>query len=151
MLSLYWKKLFAGSEKKKQPSPQDVSPWLWREKRPGDEFFFLFRPCKQFFSICPIPPPPHLQKNNGPSLTAYEINARGWKKRLGLEGFRGGVHFKNWNCRGGVQFSYVPLGRSKRWVPKTLYELIYRWIFYPAFFLCACERSFENSSFCLRF
>ena len=33
----------------------------------------------------------------------------------------------------------------------TLYKLIYRGIFYPAFFLCACERSFETASFCLKF
>ena len=32
----------------------------------------------------------------------------------------------------------------------TLYKLIYRGI-YPAFFLCACERSFETASFCLKF
>ena len=29
--------------------------------------------------------------------------------------------------------------------------MIYRGIFYPAFFLCACERSFETASFCLKF
>ena len=34
---------------------------------------------------------------------------------------------------------------------RTLYKLIYRGIFYPAFFLCACERSFETASFCLKF
>ena len=34
---------------------------------------------------------------------------------------------------------------------RTLYKLIYREIFYPAFFLCACERSFETASFCLKF
>ena len=32
-----------------------------------------------------------------------------------------------------------------------LYKLIYRGIFYPAFFLCACERSFETASFCPKF
>ena len=41
-------------------------------------------------------------------LVAYEINAQGWKKRLGLEGVGGGgVHFKNGYCQGGVQFLYV--------------------------------------------
>ena len=34
---------------------------------------------------------------------------------------------------------------------RTLYKLIYWEIFYPAFFLCACERSFETASFCLKF
>ena len=34
---------------------------------------------------------------------------------------------------------------------RTLYKLIYREIFYPAFFLCACERIFETASFCLKF
>ena len=34
---------------------------------------------------------------------------------------------------------------------RTLYKLIYRGIFYPAFFMCACERSFETASFCLKF
>ena len=34
---------------------------------------------------------------------------------------------------------------------RTLYKLIYRGIFYPAFFLYACERSFETASFCLKF
>ena len=34
---------------------------------------------------------------------------------------------------------------------KTLYKLIYRGIFYHAFFLFACEWSFETASFCLKF
>ena len=34
---------------------------------------------------------------------------------------------------------------------RTLYKLIYREIFYPAFFLSACERSFETASFCVKF
>ena len=34
---------------------------------------------------------------------------------------------------------------------RTLYKLIYRGIFYPAFFLCACEGSFETAWFCLKF
>ena len=34
---------------------------------------------------------------------------------------------------------------------RTLYKLIYRGIFYHAFFLFACERSFETASFCLKF
>ena len=34
---------------------------------------------------------------------------------------------------------------------RTLYKLIYWGIFYPAFFPCACERSFETASFCLKF
>ena len=34
---------------------------------------------------------------------------------------------------------------------KILYKLIYRGIFYHAFFLFACERSFETASFCLKF
>ena len=34
---------------------------------------------------------------------------------------------------------------------KTLYKLIYGGIFYHAFFLFACERSFETASFCLKF
>ena len=33
----------------------------------------------------------------------------------------------------------------------TLYKLIYRGTFYPSFFLCTCERSFETASFCLKF
>ena len=38
-------------------------------------------------------------------LTPYEINAQGWKKRLGLEGVGGGgVHFKNCYCQGGYNF-----------------------------------------------
>ena len=38
-------------------------------------------------------------------LVAYEINAQGWKKRLGLEGVGGeGVHFQNCYCRGGTIF-----------------------------------------------
>ena len=41
-------------------------------------------------------------------LIAYEINAHGWKKRLGLEGVwaggGGGVHFKNCYCQGGYNF-----------------------------------------------
>ena len=45
-------------------------------------------------------------------LIAYEINAQGWKKRLGLEGLEGG---RGGGCilktviakEGGVQFSYV--------------------------------------------
>ena len=34
---------------------------------------------------------------------------------------------------------------------KTLYELIYRGIFYHSFFLFACEQSFQTASFCLKF
>ena len=34
---------------------------------------------------------------------------------------------------------------------KTLYKLIHRGIFYHAFFLFACERSFETALFCLKF
>ena len=38
-------------------------------------------------------------------LVAYEINAQGWKKRLGLEGVGGeGVHFQNCYCQGGYNF-----------------------------------------------
>ena len=31
-------------------------------------------------------------------IKAYEINAQGWEKRLGLEGVGGGLHFKNCYC-----------------------------------------------------
>ena len=37
---------------------------------------------------------------HGGSTAAYEINARGWNKRLGLEG-AGGVLFKNYYCQAG--------------------------------------------------
>ena len=42
-------------------------------------------------------------------LIVYEINAQGWKKRLGLEGVGGvgRVHFKNCYCQGGIQFSHA--------------------------------------------
>ena len=50
--------------------------------------FFAFQTLQTIFLNISHAPPP-LQKNNGPSLIAYEINAQGWKKRLGLVGFRG--------------------------------------------------------------
>ena len=34
-------------------------------------------------------------------LVAYEINAQGWKKRLGLEGVGGGGAFQKWLLPGG--------------------------------------------------
>ena len=42
-------------------------------------------------------------------LIAYEINAHGWKKRLGLKGVGGGCILKNCYCQGGggVQLSCV--------------------------------------------
>ena len=45
-------------------------------------------------------------------LIAYEINAQGWKKRLGLEGVRGGgggggVHYKKCYCQGGYLYLYL--------------------------------------------
>ena len=46
-------------------------------------------------------------------LIAYEINAQGWNKRLGLEGLEGGRGGGGGSLKtvfakeGGVQFSYV--------------------------------------------
>ena len=41
-------------------------------------------------------------------LKSYEINAQGWKKRLGLEGLEkgggGGMHFKIFITKGGIIF-----------------------------------------------
>ena len=34
---------------------------------------------------------------------------------------------------------------------RPLYKLIYSEIFYPAFFLCACQQSFVIASFCIKF
>ena len=84
---------------------------------------------KIFGGECPPPPPTPaglgcLRRANFTSpayryLVAYEINALGWKKRLGLEGVGGGgVHFKNCYCQAGVQFLYVIIfwgGGMKSW------------------------------------
>ena len=66
-------------------------------------------------------------------LIAYEINTQGWKKRLGLEGVRGGggVHFENCYCQGGgTIFICNYFGGFKFWyttllkTPATIWELI---------------------------
>ena len=66
-------------------------PQIFSDSMPQDSHRFgVPSVCKLFF--------PRMYQY----LIACEINAQGWKKRLGLEGFRGGVHFKKCYCQGGV-------------------------------------------------
>ena len=66
-------------------------------------------------------------------LIAYEINTQGWKKRLGLEGVRGGGGGAFWKLllpRGGTIFICNYFGGFKFWyttllkTPATVWELI---------------------------